>query len=344
MNSDKTLPTFKIYYSPTGNGLVTDAIILQSAIQKLGFSCFIHPVENEKAHRSKAYRYWLYLLRKYNALGLCKKITRKLRVKSNVYALHLENIVFTKCFLHEHHILIPNQEWFDPYSLDLLSFMDAVWCKSHFAHDIFNEFYCKAEYIGFCSEINADLVSLKKSRDYFFSRVGKSKYRGGKLLIDLWSQHPEWPILKIVIHKENIPQSLPENVECINALNTEDYCSLSASSLFHIYMTETEGFGHSIVEAMGYGSVIIVTEAPPMTEVLNDSCAILVEATYVGQKMLAPRFAAKSLDVAAAVQKVLVLSDDKIDCLANNAKIEYQLLQKNFLVTLDKTIKNILNA
>jgi glycosyltransferase involved in cell wall biosynthesis len=342
MKNDSELPTFKIYYAPTGYGLVKDAKILHDAIQKLGFSCSILPVENKKTHNSRGYRYWLYLLKKYNALGICKKITQKFRSKSSVYSLHLENIIFSKCFLHENHILIPNQEWFDPHSIDLLFFMKAVWCKSHFARNIFNELDCKTDYIGFCSEIDTNLLALDKSRDYFFSRIGKSKYRGGKLLIDLWSQHPEWPMLKIVIHSENIPHPIPENVECFSALDTEGYRLLSASSLFHIYMTETEGFGHSIVEAMGYGSVIIVTDAPPMNEVLNDKCAILVKANYVGQKMLAPRFGALQADVAGAINKVLILTDDEVDHLAANAQATYQLLQRDFINRVGNTIDKLL--
>jgi glycosyltransferase involved in cell wall biosynthesis len=220
--------------------------------------------------------------------------------------------------------------------------MKAVWCKSHFALNIFNELDCKTEYIGFCSEINTNLLTLNKSRDYFFSRVGKSKYRGGKLLIDLWSQHPEWPLLKIVIHKNNISQPIPKNVECFSFLEEEEYRSLSASSLFHIYMTETEGFGHSIAEAMGYGSVIVITDGPPMNEMLNSKCAILVDANYIGQKMLAPRFGAKPSDVAEAINRALVLTDDEINQLSANAQAAYQLLQKEFINRLEKTINKIL--
>jgi glycosyltransferase involved in cell wall biosynthesis len=253
--------------------------------------------------------------------------------------------VFNKCFLHENHILIPNQEWFDPHAIDLLFFMEAVWCKSHFAENIFNEFDCATKYIGFCSEINVNSLSLKKSRDYFFSRIGKSKYRGAELLINLWAQHPEWPLLKIVINKENIPQKTPANVEYLmGALDTDEFQFLAASSLFHIYMTETEGFGHSIAEAMGYGSIIIVTDAPPMNEILNDQCAILVKANYIGQKMLAPRFGASQADVAAAINKVLVLTDEEINQITANAQATYQQLQNSFNGRLEAVIKNLLEA
>lgn len=154
MKEHRKQPVFKIYYAPTGFGLVKDAEILNNVICELGFKCQIEKTVNSQFQSSSIYKQFLYFLKQYNCLAIFKKITKKILPQSNVYSLHLENIVFTKCFLNENHILIPNQEWFDPHSIDLLRFMTAIWCKSHFAVNIFKELNSKTELIGFSSHID----------------------------------------------------------------------------------------------------------------------------------------------------------------------------------------------
>lgn len=323
-------PRFTIYYVPTGTGLLKDAEILQGAIAGLGFCCRVEPLVAEFL-----YPVWqrslLSFLRKTNFLAIYKKLFKCLGITSNSYAIHLENIVYKKCYRNENHILIPNQEWFEPGGVSLLRFMKAVWCKSYFAENIFRELGCKTHYIGFCSAINQQFFGLPKQRDYFLSRVGKSRFRGAELLMGLWAQHPEWPLLKIVMHADRIPENYPSNVECI--VSPEDinvYHHLASSSLFHIYMTEMEGFGHSIVEAMGYGALLLVTNAPPMNEILDSDCALMVDATYAGQKILSPRFSALPAALESAVLEVMQLNEQRLATISANAVQRYQQLREDF--------------
>lgn len=336
-------PRFVIYYVPSGMGLVKDAEILSTVLVRLGFDVRVESTPAEVTY--PLWQQWLLsFLRKINFILIYKKIIKMVGIKTNTYAIHLENINYKKCFRFERHILIPNQEWFEPHNIHLLRYMTSVWCKSHYAQGIFNELGCKTDYIGFVSQVNSAFIGQPKAKDYFFSRSGKSRHRGAELLIQLWARHPEWPLLKIVMHKERIPASYPANVECIvSPVDTEAYHRLASASLLHIYMTETEGFGHSIVEAMGYGCVLLVTDAPPMNEILTAESALLVEAAYAGQKRLSPRFAASPDALERAVDKALRLTDDEILAITSAASQGYQSMHCAFEQRLSIAISSLLD-
>jgi glycosyltransferase involved in cell wall biosynthesis len=334
-------PRFVIYYVPTGMGLVTDAQILHSVLSRLGFEVRIEVVPAEIYY--PRWQQWLLdFSRKINFIAIYKKPGKWLRVKSDVYAIHLENIIYKKCFLKQNHILIPNQEWFEPRNQMLLPAMQSVWCKTRCAENIFRELGARTTYIGFASQVHKSCYGLPKQKNYFFSRVGKSRHRGAELLIRLWTQHPEWPTLKMVIHKDRFPEAYPANVECIGSPETdEDYHRLASSSLLHIYMTETEGFGHSIVEAMGYGCVLLVTDAPPMNEVTNKETALLVGSTYSGQKRFSPLFAPLPQAVEANIERVLNMTDEELERFSIAASARYLELQRDFEIRLGEVIDGI---
>lgn len=335
-------PRFVIYYVPTGMGLVKDARILQTVLSRLGFETRIEVVPAEI--RYPRWQFWLLdFSRRINFIAIYKKLAKWLRMRSDEYAIHLENIIYKKCFLNQNHILIPNQEWFEPRNQALLSVMHNVWCKTHFAEAIFKELGARTTYIGFASQIDESYLGSPKRKDYFFSRVGKGRHRGVDLLLRLWSQHPEWPLLKMVIHKDRFPNTYPTNVECIaSPANDEDYQALASSSLLHICMTETEGFGHSIVEAMGYGCVLLVTNAPPMNEVINRGAAIMVESSYNGQKGYSPRFAALPQALESCIEQVLNMTDEELHGLGCAAAVHYRKLQENFEGRLKQIIAGVI--
>lgn len=332
---------FKIYYMATGFGLQKDAAIIRTVLNQLGFDCEIIQLLVRKKRHPAPVRFVFEVLRKFNFLFLYRWLANFFP-KSGCVALHLETIAYEKLFLNEKHILIPNQEWFDTSTLDLLQFMDAVWCKTRLAQNIFSELGLPAEYIGFRSEVNEAELIDNKTRDYFFSRTGMSQFRGAENLINVWRKHPEWPLLKIVIHPSRRPGDCPVNVEYIDVVSDlAEYKRLSGAAQFHIYMTEAEGFGHSIVEAMGQGSIVLVTDAPPMNEMAHPNCALLVDSRYCGHKMLSPRYAALPEAIEAAVERAIKMRDDEIALISKNAKLQYEYLSKEFVANMARVVSSL---
>ncbi len=333
---------FKIYYSRAGFGLVKDAKILQNALMFLGYDAEI--IELPTAKHSFLGRITAAIASFSKIIGFLffyRRLQRFFLGKPEHISIHLEKIFYGKLFLHRKQILIPNQEWFGSAFFELLKYIDNVWVKTRFAEGIFKEFRPAVDYIGFCSVIDSNVI-YKKNGDHFFARVGMSHFRGAERLVDVWRTHPEWPLLKMVIDSSCRPANPPANVEYLNVFpRVEDYVALASSSLFHIYASEVEGFGHSIVEAMGYGAVVLVTDAPPMNEVADTDCALLIAATYSGQKLFSPRFLVNSSAIEDTVEAVMRMDEERIQQLIENARRRPDVLKERFYNNLAMTIKKL---
>lgn len=333
---------FYIYYSRAGLGLAKDAKILEEALLLLGHKVIVNEVPLlNKTFTGRFFETLVKILMHCGILFFYRKLQRLLLGKPDIVSIHLEKIFYWRLFSHRKQILIPNQEWFNPRYFPLLYCIDHVWTKTWFAKDIFSEFKSKVDRIGFCSNVDSH-YRIEKSANYFFSRVGLSRFRGADKLVEVWRLHPEWPILKLVIDVSCRPESPPQNVEYIDIFSSaEEYTACASSALFHIYATETEGFGHSIVEAMGYGSVVLVTDAPPMNEIANSECALLIGASYSGQKWFSPRFSVEVSALESAVECALQLSAEKIQQLTGNAQLRPTALKQDFYNNLAIAIKKL---
>lgn len=333
---------FKIYYSASGFGLVKDARILGDALTSLGFDVSVVEVFNKKnSFSSKIYGAFEKLFRKLGLIFFFRKLQRAILGRPQHVSVHLEAICYSRLFAHDLHVLIPNQEWFSPGQFDLLSYVDRIWAKTDFALQLFSEFRRGVEYIGFCSEVDPG-VGVDPCGRYFFSRIGISRFRGAERLVEAWRQHPEWPLLKMVIDPSCRPVNPPANVQYLDFFSTtEEYVACATSALFHIYATETEGFGHSIVESMGYGALVLVTDAPPMNEVANKDCALLIAASYSGQKWFSPRFLVDLAALEAVVERALTLDHATLEQVVANARAQPGLLKDNFYQHLSLAINKL---
>lgn len=333
---------FHIYYSRAGLGLAKDAKILEEALLLLGHKVIVHELPLVGiTFTARFLEGVVTILRHCGILFFYRKLQRLLLGRPKTVSIHLEKIFYWKLFSHRKQVLIPNQEWFNPRYFALLGHIDHVWTKTEFAKDIFSEFKPKVDRIGFCSIVDSH-CRVEKSADYFFSRVGLSRFRGADKLVDVWRNHPEWPLLKLVIDVSCRPENPPQNVEYIDVFSSaEAYTACASSALFHIYATETEGFGHSIVEAMGHGSLVLVTDAPPMNEVANSDCALLIGASYSGQKWFSPRFSVNASALESTVNYALQLSAEKIQQLTQSAQLRPDELKQDFYNNLAITIKKL---
>lgn len=333
---------FTIYFAKTGFGLRKDALILCDAFKYLGHEADIVEMPASTVRFGGIRGLLLKILKAFNVLFFYRAVQDILFRKKLSVGIHLESVFYEKLYRAEHHILIPNQEWFEVSHIALLPYLKAVWVKSTFAQDIFAQYKCPVQYIAFCSIVSEFDIDAPKQRDYFFARTGMSWYRGAHNLINVWARHPEWPPLKLVIHPSVRPAVKPDNVEFLDIFpRNEDFVRFASGSLFHIYATETEGFGHSILEAMGYGAVVLVTDAPPMNEIANESCALMLQAEYSGQKSIAPRFAVVPAALEKAVEAALAMNDEAIETLTSAAQQRVLYFKQAFYTNINSAINNL---
>jgi hypothetical protein len=333
----------KIIYPPAGFGLLKDAKILQKILVSLGYRVDLCESFSAEA-RSHTVSSFFQILEKFNLLRLWKKLQKKLCNKPTAIYIYLENLSYQKLFHNAVHVLIPNQEWFNLTSVALLPQIHEVWCKSLLAKNIFSELGVKALYLGFLSG-NSNTQSLASfPKVEFISRVGRSSFRGANILVPTWGAHPEWPCLNIVLHKSRRILPCPPNVKYIDEfVNPEDYQKFSSEFKFQIFATETEGFGHTIYEGVVSGATVLLTDAPPMNEVLDDHSVIFINAHYKTHKGLSPRFVVTKEGLEFSVKRALSLTDKECLLMAEHAKCVVSQMETAFITNLTRAMDDVMH-
>ena len=244
-----------------GVGLDRDAALLGGAFEQAGGSVKIPPLRSLRALLSRAFR--------------------------ADAAFHLERVAPWWKGKAAAHFLIPNQERFPVRLLPRLKMIDQVLCKSRHAAELFAKHHPSVRFIGFTSE-DRSLEDCPPDYGRFFHLAGRSTLKNTEVLLDLWQRHPEWPVLTLVQHPENAPSSVPANVELVSRyLPDGELQAMQNHCGIHLCPSLSEGWGHYIAEAMSCRAVAVVTDAPPMNELVDASRGIVVpygktEARHLG--------------------------------------------------------------
>ncbi|GAA0713159.1 glycosyltransferase [Dokdonella soli] len=244
--------------------------------------------------------------------------------------LMMERLLANFLPLARRNALVPNPEWFQPAWESQLEALDRVLVKTQHAVPIFAARTSRTEFIGFTS---ADrLRSEVKREPTFFHLAGRSGNKGTQALIDLWLRKPSWPTLTIVrrarMQREAI--TAPNLRFVTEYLDDEQLRILQNRHLFHLCPSETEGFGHYLVEGMSVGAIVLTTQAPPMNEMVAADRGILVPYARTGVQRLATTYFVDAEGLEAGVERMLALSEDERRALSDNARAWYERNDREF--------------
>lgn len=237
-------------------------------------------------------------------------------------------------------VLVPNPEWFLPKWLAHLPKFDIVLCKTHHAERIFGRLGCNTRYIGFTSEDRYDPGITR--RRTFFHLAGHSSTKGTQVLLDTWCRHPEWPLLTVV-QKEADMQRLPSASNIDHRVGHMDDAALrhlQNSHLFHVCPSETEGFGHYLMEGLSVGAVVITTDGEPMNELVTPNHGILIPPARLGTRLLALCYYVDAQGIESAVAKVLALSPAECERIGCAARAFFVRCDRSFRVRLPLVLVN----
>ncbi|MGK5595299.1 MAG: glycosyltransferase [Parachlamydiaceae bacterium] len=179
---------------------------------------------------------------------------------------------------------VPNPEWYYQ-EISLLKEVDLILCRTKEVERIFKDLNLPTYYLGFTSR-DCYLPEVQKDFSVFFHLGGSQGYKGTAPLVSLWLHQPTFPSLVLIkqnwVLKEPCPNNLhwvPERLDEPTLRFFQNVCGV------HLCLSETEGFGHYLMEAMSAGSVVITTNGPPMNEFITDErCLVPYEKT--GSKYL----------------------------------------------------------
>jgi len=235
-------------------------------------------------------------------------------------------------------LLIPNQERFPQRHVKRLKNIDHILCKSEHALEIFSEIHPSSHFTGFTSRDLCD-PEIPRKQNAILHLAGRSTLKGTGTILELWEKHPEWPTLTLLQHKENAPESVPENVHLItDYLSDEDLLKLVNEHPIHLCPSLSEGWGHYIVEAMSCGAIVLTTDGPPMNELVRPDRGILISAPKTEARHVGTNFFVTPSAFESAIDRVLTLPEKEREHISKAAKDwaseNHQEFEKRFLEIL----------
>jgi glycosyltransferase involved in cell wall biosynthesis len=221
-------------------------------------------------------------------------------------------------------VLLPHPEWFDQRDREWLPRLDQVFALTRHAIPIFQQLGTQIAYTGFTSEDRLDRAVPRERA--FFHLAGRSANKGTDTLLALWRRHPEWPRLT-VLQSPRVDRPLvsaPNIVHRVDYIPDGELRRIQNAHRFHLCPSETEGFGHYLVEAMSVGAIVVTLDAPPMNEMVTSGRGALVPFSRTGTQSLATTYFYDERAMAAVVERLLDTSDVALDGVGEAARTWFE--------------------
>ena len=245
--------------------------------------------------------------------------------------------------LARRNVLMPHPEWFDPAWTPNLRKLDRVFAKTHHAVPIFEAQGCRTDFIGFTS-IDRRSPDIERAPT-FFHLGGRSGNKGSQPIVDSWLRKPAWPLLTIIQRKPlKLPATLPPNIRLISDyIDDAELRTLQNRNLFHLCPSETEGFGHHLVEGMSCGAITLATDAPPMNEMVTNERGVLVAYSRTGTQQLATTYFVDPAALEGGVERMLALDAGERRMLSDRARAWWEENDRAFAQRLAAAITSLAN-
>lgn len=317
-------------------GLGHDVRLLVDTLSSLGHRVDVTRLGRHR-HDGRWRAAWLHL-----KMALKRMLRRDRRATLYDLNIALEHVRPPFLGLARRNALVPNPEWLSSRSQRYLPGFDAVLCKTRHAMELFGDRGCRTLHIGFDS---TDCLIPGARREASFLHVaGASPLKGTQRLLDVWRRHPEWPTLVVLQSPEAHPQPvLAGNIEHrIEHASMEEVRALQNRHVFHLCLSEAEGWGHYIAEAMSCGAIVVTCDAPPMNELVQGSRGVLV-ATGEGQPFnMACRHPFDEAALEQAIARVLAMSPSERQMLGEQARAWFEENHRGFSARLDAAVREVL--
>ncbi|HJR11146.1 MAG TPA: glycosyltransferase [Rhodanobacteraceae bacterium] len=236
-------------------------------------------------------------------------------------------------------VLMPHPEWFDERDRGWLPRLDRAFVLTRHAAPIFEAIGLRTEYTGFTSEDRLD-AAMPRERA-FFHLAGRSSNKGTDTLLATWRRHPEWPQLTVL----QSPRVARAVVNAPNITHRVDYIPdaelkrIQNAHRFHLCPSETEGFGHYLVEAMSVGAVTVTLDAPPMNEMVTCNRGALVPPSRTGTQSLATTYFYDESALETVVERLLATPDDELARMGAAARAWFEDNDRAFKVRIAQAVR-----
>jgi Glycosyl transferases group 1 len=291
--------TINILYWNNGVGLTSDYNVLKQELTQLGHT--VNPVH----------------------IRVHEKLPSIPKADINIFLEHTFDSLFRFAKVN---YFIPNPEWCIA-SKETIKKFDLILCRTQEVERIFHPLNKNTYYLGFTSP---DRNNNKHTKNYdsFFHLKGQSRTKGTAALLNLWTQNPNLPPLFILAYKDPNPnlsnlKVIPDFLSEPDLIYWENTCGI------HLCPSETEGFGHSISEAMSTGAIVITTDAPPMNEFITDP-RCLIHYTHTTPQHLATKYHFDPAHLETLLENLTKLPKDELQKIGQRNRTRYLHNKQDF--------------
>lgn len=231
-------------------------------------------------------------------------------------------------------LLIPNQERFPERLVRTLGHVDRILVKTRHAEEIFSRHHPNVTRIGFTS-IDRRLENAQPDYGRFFHLAGGSSLKGTEALLQAWADHPDWPPLTVLRHRPGPVPDIPPNVVLRREyVADEELRRLQNAFGVHLCPSLSEGWGHSIVEAMSSGAVVLTTDGPPMNELVGPDRGMLVPVARSEPRKLGVNYHVDRGALAKAIERLIAMPNDRKAALGAAARSWFERNDRDFRARL----------
>jgi len=262
-------------------------------------------------------------------------------------AIFVEKVVPSWMELARHNVLIPNPEWLE--ETPGLRRVDAVWTKTRFASEALGNLGLPLREIGFSTLDRGHLAPERDGTRQWHCALhvaGRNRTKGTAPILDIWRRHPEWPSLTVVAawsEPQSRPADLPPNIQLVDHfLDDTRLAALQRQCGLHLCPSEVEGFGHTLVEGMSVGAVVLTTDAAPMSEIVAPTRGFLVPAQSLEPMRRGHRARVEPALLEEAVAQVLGLPESRLQEIGREARDWFEANDRAFRQRLVSAVEALL--
>ena len=95
---------------------------------------------------------------------------------------------------------------------------------------------------------------------------------------------------------------------------------LQNANRYHLCLSETEGFGHYLVEAMSAAAVVITTDAAPMNELVQPDRGVLIGYSATGIQHLATTYFFDEGVLEVEIERLLAAPEEELQQMGHQAR------------------------
>lgn len=234
---------------------------------------------------------------------------RAFRQRPRQFVFLLENVNLADAITTDFSVFVPNPEWLLPESQWQIPLMDLIACKSRHAVAAFESRGFTPFFMGFTSRdrFSAQVVP---DRRRFLNIASGGTHKGTAETVRVWQAHPEWPHLTVLAGRSQIDAADSANITIVREWISDEALERTMQECgVHVCCSNSEGFGHSIVESMSCGALVLATDAGPMNELVTPDRGLLVGTVSSREMRWGERVTLDEASLEASIQRAITMSD-----------------------------------